>query len=102
MRLSLVCRGARPLAGLRVLVIGCGGGLIAEPLHRLGAAVTAIDAAAGAVDAARAHAALHDLTIDYRCMTAEALAAEGAAPNEAATSDGPAEAMPRVTDLLAP
>ena len=52
--------------------------MIAEPLHRLGAAVTAIDAAAGAVDAARAHAALHDLTIDYRCMTAEALAAEGA------------------------
>ena len=38
----------------------------------------AIDAAAGAVDAARAHAALHDLTIDYRCLTAEALAAEGA------------------------
>ena len=38
--------GARPLAGLRVLDIGCGGGLIAEPLHRLGAAVTAIDAAA--------------------------------------------------------
>ena len=70
--------GARPLAGLRVLDIGCGGGLIAEPLHRLGAAVTAIDAAAGAVDAARAHAALHDLTIDYRCLTAEALAAEGA------------------------
>ncbi len=70
--------GARPLAGLRVLDIGCGGGLIAEPLHRLGAAVTAIDAAGGAVDAARAHAALHDLTIDYRCMTAEALAAEGA------------------------
>ena len=53
--------GARPLAGLRVLDIGCGGGLLAEPLHRLGAA-----------------AALHDLTIDYRCMTAEALAAEGA------------------------
>ena len=75
---GLARTGARPLAGLRVLDIGCGGGLIAEPLHRLGAAVTAIDAAAGAIEAARAHAAALDLAIDYRCITAEALAAEGA------------------------
>lgn len=68
---------AQPLTGLRVLDIGCGGGLIAEPLYRLGAAVTAVDAAAGAIDAACTHAELNHLNINYRCMTAEALAAEG-------------------------
>ena len=65
----------RPFAGLRVLDIGCGGGLIAEPLARLGAAVTGIDASAANIAAARAHAAEMDLVIDYRAAAAEDLAA---------------------------
>lgn len=66
------------LAGLSILDLGCGAGLIAEPLARLGAAVTGADAAADAIEVARRHAARGDLAIDYRCATAEALAAEGA------------------------
>ncbi|MBM3570400.1 MAG: bifunctional 2-polyprenyl-6-hydroxyphenol methylase/3-demethylubiquinol 3-O-methyltransferase UbiG [Alphaproteobacteria bacterium] len=56
----------RPLAGLRVLDIGCGGGLVSEPLARLGAKVTGIDASAGAIAAARAHAKQEGLKIAYR------------------------------------
>jgi len=69
--------GERPLDGLRLLDIGCGGGLLAEPLTRLGARVTGIDAAARNIGVATAHARASDLDIDYRCTTAEALAAEG-------------------------
>ena len=69
----------RPLAGLAVLDIGCGGGLLAEPLTRLGARVTGIDATEQAVEVARWHAAESGLEIDYRCTTAEDLADEGAA-----------------------
>ena len=67
----------RPLAGLRLLDVGCGGGLMAEPLCRLGAAVIAIDAAEPSVRAARHHAEEQGLAIDYRHGTAEALAAGG-------------------------
>ena len=67
----------RPLAGLRVLDIGCGGGLLCEPLTRLGAQVTGIDAAEPNVAAAARHAAEGGLDIDYRHTTAEALAAGG-------------------------
>ena len=67
----------RPLAGLTVLDIGCGGGLIAEPLARLGAEVTALDAAAENIRVAKAHAADSGLTIDYLNQAAEALAAKG-------------------------
>jgi len=70
--------GGGALAGLRVLDVGCGGGLLSEPLARMGATVTGIDAAEEGVMAARAHAEAMGLDIDYRCMTAEALAAEGA------------------------
>lgn len=69
----------RPLAGLRVLDIGCGGGLLCEPLARLGAQVTGIDAAGPNVAAAARHAAEAGLDIDYRHTTAEALAAEALA-----------------------
>ena len=69
--------GERPLAGLRVLDIGCGGGLLCEPLTRLGAQVTGIDAAEANVAAAARHAAEAGLDIDYRHTTAEALAASG-------------------------
>lgn len=71
-------RAERPLAGLRILDIGCGGGLVCEPLARLGASVTGIDAAEGNIAIARRHADESGLAIDYRATTAEALAATGA------------------------
>lgn len=65
------------LAGLDVLDIGCGGGILAEPLARLGGNVTGIDAAAEAIAVAKAHAAEAGLGIDYRQGSIERLAAEG-------------------------
>lgn len=59
-------RGVRPLAGKRALDVGCGAGLLCEPLARLGAAVTGVDAAAENIAAASAHAAGSGLAIDYR------------------------------------
>ncbi len=70
--------GSAPLKGLSLLDIGCGGGLIAEPMTRLGAGVTGIDAAPGNLTTARRHAEGQALAIDYRAATAEALAEEGA------------------------
>ena len=70
-------RGLRPFGGLRVLDIGCGGGLVAEPMARLGAEVVGADAAQGNVAVARLHAEQQGLEIDYRATTAEALAAGG-------------------------
>jgi 2-polyprenyl-6-hydroxyphenyl methylase / 3-demethylubiquinone-9 3-methyltransferase len=70
-------RALRPFEGLRLLDIGCGGGLVAEPMARLGFAVTGIDAAAPAIDMAREHAAASGLAIDYRFATAEQIAAAG-------------------------
>lgn len=67
----------RPLHGLRLVDIGCGGGLLAEPMARLGAEVVGIDAGAATVRTAAVHAAEAGLTIDYRTDTAEALAAAG-------------------------
>ena len=67
-----------PLAGLRLLDIGCGGGLIAEPMARLGADVTAVDAVARNIEVARLHAERMDLAIDYCCAAAEDLSAAGA------------------------
>jgi 2-polyprenyl-6-hydroxyphenyl methylase/3-demethylubiquinone-9 3-methyltransferase len=66
-----------PLAGLRVLDIGCGGGLISEPMARLGATVVGLDAAEKNIAVARLHAEQGDLAIDYRCASAEELAAAG-------------------------
>jgi len=63
---------------LRVLDIGCGGGILAEPMARLGGQVTGIDATPEAIEAAKTHAIATDLAIDYRCITAEALAETGA------------------------
>src|SRR6266849_2548434 len=66
-----------PLQGLSLLDIGCGGGLLCEPMARLGAAVTGIDAAGEALAVARAHAEGAGLDIEYRQAAAEDLAAAG-------------------------
>jgi 2-polyprenyl-6-hydroxyphenyl methylase/3-demethylubiquinone-9 3-methyltransferase len=66
-----------PFGGLRLLDIGCGGGLLSEPMARLGAEVVGADAAAGNIPVARIHAEQSGLAIDYRNTTAEALAAAG-------------------------
>jgi 2-polyprenyl-6-hydroxyphenyl methylase/3-demethylubiquinone-9 3-methyltransferase len=66
-----------PLAGLSLLDIGCGGGLLAESLAALGADVVAIDPAPGNIDIARTHAEASGLNIDYRCVRVEDLATEG-------------------------
>ncbi len=66
-----------PLKGLKVLDLGCGAGLVSEPLARMGAEVTAIDAAPEAIAAARTHAEESRLAIDYRNCTAEELAEAG-------------------------
>ncbi|WP_417935175.1 bifunctional 2-polyprenyl-6-hydroxyphenol methylase/3-demethylubiquinol 3-O-methyltransferase UbiG [Falsihalocynthiibacter arcticus] len=64
-------------AGLRILDIGCGGGLLSEPMARLGATVVGADAAAGNIPVAQVHAQAQDLAIDYRHTTAEAIADAG-------------------------
>ena len=69
----------RPLDGLRILDIGCGGGILSEPLARLGAGVTGIDPVAESIGVAQAHAQSSGLVIDYRCATAEDLEREGQA-----------------------
>jgi 2-polyprenyl-6-hydroxyphenyl methylase / 3-demethylubiquinone-9 3-methyltransferase len=66
-----------PFDGLSALDIGCGGGLIAEPMARMGAKVTGIDASARGIGAATLHAERAGLTIEYRQAAAEDLAAEG-------------------------
>lgn len=69
--------GTRPFEGLRLLDIGCGGGLLSEPMARLGADVVGADAASGNIPVAQLHAEQSGLEIDYRCCAAEDLAAAG-------------------------
>ena len=69
----------RPLAGLQLLDVGCGGGLVSEPMCRLGADVVGIDATTEALAAARAHASSQGLAIDYRSASVEDLGNDGAA-----------------------
>lgn len=69
-------RGFTPLAGKRALDVGCGAGLLCEPLARLGADVTGLDAAPENIAAARVHAAQSRLTIDYRTGSVENLGNE--------------------------
>lgn len=66
-----------PFAGLRILDIGCGGGLLSEPMARLGADVVGADAAPRNIPVAQVHAQTSGLNIDYRFTTAEDLAAAG-------------------------
>jgi len=71
-------RALRPFEGLTLLDIGCGGGLLSEPMARLGFAVTGADASEQNIATARAHGAESGVTVDYRAATAEALVAERA------------------------
>ena len=66
----------RPLAGLAAIDVGCGGGLLCEPLARLGATVTGIDPAQASIEVAVRHARAAGLAIDYRAASAEQLLAE--------------------------
>lgn len=70
-------RALKPFEGLSLLDIGCGGGLLSEPMARLGFAVTGADASERNIGTAKAHADQSGLAIDYRATTAETLAAEG-------------------------
>lgn len=70
-------KAPRPFDGLRLLDIGCGGGLLSEPMARLGATVVGADAAGGNIPVARLHAEQSGLAIDYRHCAAEDLAAAG-------------------------
>jgi len=70
-------RALRPFEGLSLLDIGCGGGLLSEPMARLGFAVTGADASDKNIGTARAHALQSGLSIDYRAAGAESLVAEG-------------------------
>jgi len=70
-------RALRPLAGKRALDVGCGAGLLCEPLARLGAQVTGVDAAEENIAAASAHAAAGGLAIDYRCGDVGSLGLSG-------------------------
>ena len=70
-------RAAQPFEGLRILDIGCGGGLLCEPMARLGAEVVGADASSTNIEVAKLHAAEAGVTVDYRAPTAEDLAAAG-------------------------
>src|SRR5438046_520747 len=67
-------RSLRPFEGLSLLDLGCGGGLLAEPMARLGFAVTGVDVAEKNIRAAAAHAESSNVEVTYRCATAEDLA----------------------------
>ncbi len=65
---------SNPLKGVTILDIGCGGGLLAEPLARLGGRVTALDASITAIEVAKSHAMASGLAIDYHAISAEEMA----------------------------
>ncbi len=79
-RFARDARARRPFADLRLLDVGCGGGLVCEPMARLGFSVTGIDGAERSIGVARAHAQAQDLAIDYRAAAVEDLLGAGEAP----------------------
>lgn len=76
-RLGMTVNGPQPFSGLKVLDVGCGGGILSESLAKLGASVTAIDVVERNIQIARHHAQGEGLNIDYRHQTVESLADTG-------------------------
>ncbi len=91
---------ANPLAGKRVLDIGCGGGLLSEALAQAGAQVTAIDLSHSAIDIAQAHAQQNGLAIDYRVTSAEDLAAQSPASFDVITCMEMLEHVPEPQSIV--
>jgi 2-polyprenyl-6-hydroxyphenyl methylase/3-demethylubiquinone-9 3-methyltransferase len=100
LRLSYIAERVA-LAGARVLDVGCGGGLLAEGLAARGANVVAIDLAPENVEAARQHAAAGAVTIDYRCVAVEQLAAESPGQFDAVTCLEMLEHVPDPASIVA-
>lgn len=95
---SLDGAARQPFKGLTILDLGCGGGLVTEPMARLGAKVTGIDAAPEAIAAARAHARGATAGIDYRCALPEDLVKDGEPPADVVLA---LEIVEHVADLNA-
>jgi len=102
-------RGRAPFAARRLLDLGCGGGLVSEPMTRLGFEVTGVDAAGESLSVARAHAETLGLSIDYRAATAEELVAAGEGPFDVILAleviehvEGPAGFVADLAQLLSP
>ena len=100
LRLAFV-RDGLPLEGLRVLDVGCGGGILAEAMAREGARVTGIDAGDAAIAAAAAHARAHGVGVDYRVGTVEDLATEAAGAFDAVTCMELLEHVPQPASVVA-
>ncbi|MEE2690851.1 MAG: bifunctional 2-polyprenyl-6-hydroxyphenol methylase/3-demethylubiquinol 3-O-methyltransferase UbiG [Pseudomonadota bacterium] len=89
-------RANLPLRGLRLLDVGCGGGLVAEPMARLGASVVGVDASETNIKVAKLHAEEGRLAVDYRATTVEALVDAGEEPFDIVLN---LEAVEHVADI---